>query len=60
MSEDRVITCVDCGEDFIWSVGEQEFFREKGFTDEPKRCKSCRQAKRLSQNDGDQMGGGNR
>ena len=44
--EDQTITCVDCKEDFTFSAGEQEFFREKGLNDTPKRCKECRQAKR--------------
>ncbi len=43
--EDRLINCVDCGEDFVWSAGEQIFFQDKGLTNEPKRCKPCKQAK---------------
>ena len=43
--EDRSIKCVDCGEDFIWTVGEQVFFHDKGLKNEPKRCKPCKQAK---------------
>lgn len=39
--EDRTLECIDCGEEFIFTAGEQEFFEEKGF-DDPKRCKSCR------------------
>lgn len=46
MSEDQIITCVDCKQSFTWSASEQEFFREKGFTQPPKRCKECRQAKK--------------
>ncbi len=46
MSEDQTLTCVDCKQSFTWSASEQEFFHEKGFTDTPKRCKSCRQAKK--------------
>lgn len=54
MSEynDRQLTCADCNRDFTWTAGEQEFFHEKGFTNPPKRCKECRQAKK------DQRGGG--
>jgi len=37
--EDRSIKCVDCGEDFIWTGGEQVFFHDKGLKNEPKRCK---------------------
>ena len=43
---DKTITCRDCGSEFIFSVGEQEFYQEKGFTNEPRRCISCRRAKK--------------
>src|SRR5215207_904075 len=43
--EDRSILCVDCGEEFIWTAGEQLFFHDKGLRNEPKRCKPCKQAK---------------
>jgi CxxC-x17-CxxC domain-containing protein len=43
--QDRSITCVDCGEPFVWTVGEQVFFHDKGLKNEPKRCKPCKQAK---------------
>jgi CxxC-x17-CxxC domain-containing protein len=43
--EDRNIRCVDCGENFIWTAGEQVFFHDKGLKNEPKRCKGCKQAK---------------
>jgi len=43
--QDRPINCVDCGEDFTWTVGEQVFFHDKGLKNEPKRCKPCKQAK---------------
>jgi CxxC-x17-CxxC domain-containing protein len=43
--QDRPITCVDCGEEFVWTVGEQVFFHDKGLKNEPKRCKPCKQAK---------------
>ena len=42
---DRYIACVDCHEEFTWTVGEQEFFRDKGLKNKPKRCKPCKQAK---------------
>ena len=38
---DRMLTCEDCGGAFVFDVGEQKFFKEKGFTD-PKRCSRCR------------------
>ena len=49
---DKTINCVDCGTPFVFSVGEQEFFASKGFTNEPKRCTSCRVARRAQRGDG--------
>jgi len=43
--QDRSISCVDCGAQFVWTVGEQVFFHDKGLKNEPKRCKPCKQAK---------------
>lgn len=44
---DKTITCVQCGRDFIFSENEQNFYREKGLTNEPKKCHDCRaEAKR--------------
>ena len=43
--EDTNIACIDCGKDFVWTVGEQLFFRDKGLQNPPKRCKECKQAK---------------
>jgi CxxC-x17-CxxC domain-containing protein len=43
--QDRSINCVDCGEPFVWTGGEQVFFHDKGLKNEPKRCKPCKQAK---------------
>jgi CxxC-x17-CxxC domain-containing protein len=42
---DRRISCIDCHQDFVWTVGEQIFFRDKGLLNPPKRCKPCKQAK---------------
>ena len=39
--QDRLIKCVDCNENFIWTAGEQVFFHDKGLKNEPKRCKPC-------------------
>lgn len=44
--EDKTIVCKDCGKEFIFTVGEQEFYKEKGFTNEPVRCKECRDKKK--------------
>ena len=46
--QDKSIQCSDCGTTFTFSAGEQEFFQSKGFTNEPKRCPSCRRAKKRS------------
>ncbi|MFC1900771.1 zinc-ribbon domain-containing protein [Chloroflexota bacterium] len=40
--QDKSIQCSDCGTNFTFSSGEQEFYQTKGFTNEPKRCPSCR------------------
>lgn len=45
--QDKSLVCVDCGQDFIFTAGEQVFFAEKNFKNEPKRCKDCK-AKRNS------------
>lgn len=39
---DETIKCVDCGNEFVFSAGEQAFYKEKGFQNKPKRCKECR------------------
>ena len=44
--EDKSILCAECGASFTFSVQDQEFFQTKGFTNEPKRCPTCRQARR--------------
>ncbi|MBA2731887.1 MAG: zinc-ribbon domain-containing protein [Acidobacteria bacterium] len=49
--ENRELKCIDCRTDFTWSAGEQAFFQEKGFTEPPKRCPDCRQAKRARNNE---------
>ncbi|NLV22993.1 MAG: zinc-binding protein, partial [Syntrophomonadaceae bacterium] len=46
MFEDKVLVCQDCGQEFVFTAGEQEFYHEKGFENEPKRCKDCRQNRR--------------
>ena len=44
--EDQRITCQDCGEVFIFTAGEQTFYREKGLTNAPTRCKNCREKRK--------------
>lgn len=43
---DKNLVCSDCGAEFVFTAGEQEFYAEKGFTNEPKRCPDCRRAKK--------------
>jgi CxxC-x17-CxxC domain-containing protein len=40
--QDRILTCVDCGAEFVFTAGEQHFFHDKSFKNEPKRCKACK------------------
>ena len=51
--EDKTLTCGDCGSTFTFSASEQELFQTRGYLNEPKRCPTCRQAKR-----GTRPGGG--
>lgn len=47
---DKKIICKDCNKEFLFTEGEQAFYKEKGFTNEPVRCKDCRQAKKQQNN----------
>ena len=51
---DRTVTCRDCGQEFIFTAGEQAFYQERGFS-EPQRCPACRQARKAQRSSG---GGG--
>jgi len=46
--EDKNLVCKDCGKEFVFTVGEQEFFKEKGFENDPVRCPACRKSKKSS------------
>ena len=46
---DKTLTSVECGGEFVFTVGEQEFFNSRGFSNEPKRCRSCRAIRRSAQ-----------
>ena len=48
MFEDKTLVCKDCGKEFVFTAGEQEFYAEKGFQNEPTRCKACRDARKAS------------
>ncbi|MCZ6534715.1 MAG: zinc-ribbon domain containing protein [Chloroflexi bacterium] len=55
---DKTLNCSDCGSSFTFTAGEQEFFASRGFTNEPKRCASCRSTRRSQRGDGGGGGGG--
>ena len=48
MYQDKTLICKECGNEFIFTAGEQEFYAEKGFENEPKKCKACRDARKNS------------
>jgi hypothetical protein len=54
MYQDKELQCRDCGQEFVFSASEQEFFAEKGFTNDPSRCPACRSTRR-AQNGGGRM-----
>ncbi len=58
--QDKTLTCRDCGNEFTFTVGEQSFYAQKGFTNEPVRCPDCRSARKASRGEGGSYGGGNR
>ena len=43
---DKTLKCKDCGKEFVFTAGEQEFYKEKGFQNEPTRCADCRKARK--------------
>ena len=58
MYTDERLTCTDCGAEFVFSAGEQQFFATKGFANKPNRCPDCRTArKNARQNGGGATGG---
>ena len=57
--QDKTLTCVDCGAPFAFTANEQAFYAERGFTNEPKRCPTCRQNRKAQRsNSGGSYGGG--
>ena len=51
------MVCRDCGQPFTFTAGEQDFYAQRGFTNEPSRCPSCRQARKTQQGGGSSYGG---
>jgi CxxC-x17-CxxC domain-containing protein len=57
---DKVMTCADCSQDFVFTASEQEFYATRGFT-EPRRCPSCRASRKAARGDtGSSSGFGDR
>ena len=54
--QDKTLTCRDCGREFLFTVSEQQFFAQKGFTNEPGRCPECRAARKATRGDGGGFG----
>jgi CxxC-x17-CxxC domain-containing protein len=54
--QDKSLQCSDCGATFTFSVEDQEFFQSKGYTNEPKRCPSCREARKAERYGNDSYG----
>jgi CxxC-x17-CxxC domain-containing protein len=52
MFQDRTLTCRDCGQQFTFTAGEQEFYQSRGLTNEPGRCVDCRRARKQQRGDG--------
>ena len=47
---DKTLVCKDCNNEFIFTQGEQDFYKEKGFENEPQRCPDCRRARKQQRN----------
>ena len=50
--QEKTLHCTDCGTDFSFTAEEQESFQSRGYTNEPKRCPSCRQARKTERGGG--------
>jgi len=55
---DRTLTCRDCGQQFTFTAGEQEFYQSRGLTNDPGRCPECRSAHKRARGGGGGGGGG--
>jgi CxxC-x17-CxxC domain-containing protein len=55
---DKIIKCADCGADFVHSAADQAYYKERGFTNEPKRCPTCRRNRKTTGGGGGGGGGG--
>ena len=63
MFQDETLTCRDCGRQFVFTAGEQEFYQSRGLMNKPGRCPECRSARKQSRGDSGgyaySTGGGN-
>jgi len=50
--EDKTLICRDCGREFVFTAGEQEFYAEREFRNEPSRCRECRDSRRAHAGEG--------
>ncbi len=57
MYNDKNLTCADCGQEFVFTASEQDFYAQRGFTD-PRRCPSCRASRKAARNTNGGGGGG--
>ena len=48
MYQDKTLICKDCGSEFVFTAGEQEFYASRGFENEPQRCKTCRDSRKTA------------
>lgn len=53
MFDDKTLVCRDCGSEFVFTSGEQAFYAEKGFQNEPTRCKGCRDNRKANRSSGE-------
>ena len=51
MYSDKTLTCADCGQEFVFTASEQDFYSQRGFS-EPRRCRSCRASRKAAHGDG--------
>lgn len=56
--EDKTLVCKDCGKQFVFTVREQQFYKEKGFDNDPIRCAECRKIRKQQKNNFGGNGGG--
>lgn len=56
--QERTLTCVECGQPFAFTVEEQEYHAQRGYTNDPKRCPTCRATRRESRSYGGGSSGG--